>query len=134
MQNVVMFVCSGVDCSVNTDDCAADPCIHGSCIDLINDYRCICDLPYTGMNCTTLLDPCSPNKCRNAAQCIPDVSYTAFTCRCPNGFTGNFNSPNYSKQQHCLTIPPLAFRVCFFLALEIVVSTSDIRVLLNISF
>ena len=41
---------------------------HGKCIDLIDSYRCHCDLPYTGRNCDIEMNPCVPNLCQNGAQ------------------------------------------------------------------
>ncbi len=35
------------------DDCDTSPCQHGSCLDLVNDYACLCDPDYTGFNCET---------------------------------------------------------------------------------
>ena len=35
------------------NECASDPCQHGTCKDLINEYACECNLGYTGLNCQT---------------------------------------------------------------------------------
>ena len=35
----------------NIDECAGDPCLHGTCIDGIADYSCQCDAGYLGRNC-----------------------------------------------------------------------------------
>lgn len=52
-----------MNCETNIDDCAVNPCNNGgSCIDLVNDYMCVCSLPYTGQNCHEKLDPCEPNR------------------------------------------------------------------------
>lgn len=51
MKEIYLYVChsKGVACDYNIDDCAASPCAStGSCIDLVNDYRCDCAPGYTG--------------------------------------------------------------------------------------
>lgn len=39
----------GVNCEINQDDCASNPCQHGSCEDGINEYKCVCEPGYTGL-------------------------------------------------------------------------------------
>ena len=43
--------------------CTPNPCTHGTCIDLWTKYRCECNRPYFGINCTDgesqLLENCS---------------------------------------------------------------------------
>lgn len=49
------FVCcgshSGVNCEINEDDCASNPCKYGDCQDGINEYKCVCAPGYTGSFC-----------------------------------------------------------------------------------
>ena len=33
------------------NECKLDPCVHGNCTDLINDYSFSCDPGYYGKNC-----------------------------------------------------------------------------------
>ena len=33
------------------DECATDPCDHGTCFNGINEYTCTCETYYTGVNC-----------------------------------------------------------------------------------
>ena len=33
------------------DECAPNPCQHGSCLDMVNDYDCECNPGYKGKNC-----------------------------------------------------------------------------------
>ena len=35
------------------NECAPDPCVHGTCQDQVNDYECTCDAGFTGTNCET---------------------------------------------------------------------------------
>ena len=51
-----LFVWATIKC-INTNiidinDCEPDPCMHGSCIDGINLYACMCDPGYSGTNCS----------------------------------------------------------------------------------
>ncbi len=62
--------------------------MHGNCIDGIGEYRCICDRPYRGVDCTDEMNPCRPDPCRNGAQCVAEDDYENFTCQCPPGFVG----------------------------------------------
>jgi len=40
--------------STDIDDCDSDPCQnHGTCIDKINDFSCICAPGYTDKECST---------------------------------------------------------------------------------
>ena len=33
------------------NDCKPDPCKHGSCVDRVISYTCVCDPGYSGVNC-----------------------------------------------------------------------------------
>ena len=45
-------------------------------------------LGYTGVNCGTLINNCSPsNICLNGGICVNQVN--SYTCTCPIGFTGS---------------------------------------------
>lgn len=82
---------SGINCESNIDDCSINRCKNGgSCIDLVNDFKCVCDPPFTGRECQDQLDPCSPNKCRHNAKCTPSSNYLDFACTCGVGYTGRF--------------------------------------------
>ena len=37
--------------SVNIDECATNPCVHGVCSDGVASYTCTCDQGYEGDNC-----------------------------------------------------------------------------------
>ena len=33
------------------DECLSNPCRHGKCINLLANYKCACELGFTGYNC-----------------------------------------------------------------------------------
>ena len=82
----------GAQCQINIDDCADNPCFnHGKCIDLINDYRCECDMATTfGPRCFSRATPCKPNPCANGAKCRNSGHSAGFVCDCAQGWTGAY--------------------------------------------
>lgn len=40
-------------CMTDIDECQNSPCIHGNCVNGINQYTCECLTLYIGANCTT---------------------------------------------------------------------------------
>tara|TARA_B110000858_G_C17798179_1_gene473653 strand:- start:278 stop:2341 length:2064 start_codon:yes stop_codon:yes gene_type:complete len=44
----------GTQCQIDIDECDPDPCVHGTCTDLLNDYSCECTAKYIGKNCNLL--------------------------------------------------------------------------------
>lgn len=39
---------TGINCEINYDDCASNPCDYGICKDGINRYDCVCKPGFTG--------------------------------------------------------------------------------------
>ena len=40
-------------CSItDINECKLDPCVHGNCTKLSNNYSCSCDPGYNGRNCS----------------------------------------------------------------------------------
>lgn len=82
-------LCSGANCEVNIDECAKQPCMHdGECTDLVNDYKCTCDVFYTGKRCQHMIDDCASHPCQNGGSCVDMEG--GFTCNCRPGFVGTF--------------------------------------------
>ena len=47
---------TGIDCSININDCAGANCNNGTCMDGIDTFTCVCGPRYTGQFCETVLD------------------------------------------------------------------------------
>ncbi|KAL6036251.1 hypothetical protein STEG23_023987, partial [Scotinomys teguina] len=85
-----------VNCEVNVDDCASNPCTFGVCHDGINHYDCICQLGFTSgchragralkdRDCALDVDECLSSPC-GPGTCTDHVA--SFTCTCPPGYRG----------------------------------------------
>ena len=84
------------NCSQEINECNSNPCqFGGTCIDLVNDYRCECSIYTSGKNCSVVCpsssceqEICSPNPCLNGGHC--DVQSGQRICQdCPFGqFSG----------------------------------------------
>lgn len=50
---IARFLSAGKFCQTNIDDCASNPCLNQAqqCIDLVNDYKCLCAKGLKGKNC-----------------------------------------------------------------------------------
>lgn len=72
----------------NIDDCADEPCEHGTCLDRVSGYECDCGTTgYSGARCETLIENCAVSPCENGGTCT-DVG-SSRTCDCSGtGATG----------------------------------------------
>ncbi|KAG8545326.1 hypothetical protein GDO81_021075 [Engystomops pustulosus] len=77
---------TGINCEVNLDDCASNPCDSGKCIDKIDGYECTCEPGYTGKMCNMNIDECASNPCHHGGTCEDLIN--GFRCTCPEGFQG----------------------------------------------
>ena len=84
------FKIIGKNCTINTDDCAIDPCLHGStCIDGINSFTCQCVEGFEGDNCQYNIYDCEGDPCQNGGECFDGDN--KYLCVCPHGFDGKYS-------------------------------------------
>ncbi|XP_048244100.1 uncharacterized protein LOC124146950 [Haliotis rufescens] len=74
----------GAHCETDIDECATNSCVHGTCVDHVNNYTCDCEPGYTGRNCSTDIDDCATNPCVHGT-CVDHVNN--YTCDCEPGYT-----------------------------------------------
>lgn len=73
-------------CQILSSSCASNPCIHGTCVSHGNSFICQCNAGYTGQTCSTIINPCTPNPCKNDGTCL--VRFGAITCECTAAYQG----------------------------------------------
>ena len=77
---------TGDRCEININDCVVVTCVHGTCIDLVDDFMCRCHGGYEGRFCDQEVDECLSNPCQHGGSCTDLVN--GYECRCPRGTTG----------------------------------------------
>ncbi|XP_059145463.1 delta and Notch-like epidermal growth factor-related receptor, partial [Physella acuta] len=78
---------AGRDCSTKVPACVPNTCIHGTCLEGINNFTCTCDQGYTGSRCEVNINDCNPNPCRFGGHCKDGVN--AHTCLCIHSHAGS---------------------------------------------
>ena len=70
---------------VDGDECDSRPCVHGSCRDLFNNFRCICEYGWSGVRCDSQSAPPAPptNQCQHGYYRMHDKCNPCTVC--PNG-------------------------------------------------
>lgn len=82
--------------------CAANPCIHGQCQNLNDDYSCTCEYGYAGRNCEKMQKQCEfLTPCRNGGTCT-DL-HDSYKCDCRLGYNG----------QNCEKLAEITYDVAF---------------------
>jgi len=76
---------AGDTCLTDINECASNPCIHGTCHDGVNLFSCACTPGYGGPLCQTDINECASNPCVHGT-CHDGVN--SRVCVCLAGFTG----------------------------------------------
>ncbi|KAL4219251.1 DNA repair protein Rad9 [Mactra antiquata] len=77
-------------CQDRVDFCSDNPCMNGHCVNLLDQYQCMCDnTGYTGTRCETDINECSDNStpCLNKGLCMNQNG--TYTCQCSSSFIGD---------------------------------------------
>ena len=48
---IVLILACSLSVSTDVDDCAQNPCKHGTCLDQLNDFTCTCESGWEGKQC-----------------------------------------------------------------------------------
>ena len=89
---------TGVNCESDLDDCANEPCQHGTCSDFLNFFTCTCDTGFTGSRCNSDINECASNPCVHG-MCINELAQ--FTCNCSTGYQGELCDVIESGEGQC---------------------------------
>lgn len=81
---------TGAYCTVDIDECASFPCVHGECTDgsgsALDAYNCVCASGWYGATCETEAQECESSPCEHGATCVDKIA--AYECICSVGFAG----------------------------------------------
>lgn len=63
---------TGLTCETEILECASNPCnFGGTCIDLINDFQCVCAEGFIGKTCQAVIRLCPTEKpCGDRGVCV----------------------------------------------------------------
>ncbi|XP_070549873.1 hyalin-like [Ptychodera flava] len=94
------YICSCLDGYVlagdslsceDIDECASEPCQNNAtCVNDVDEYRCLCEDGWQGVNCDSDIDECASdddNDCDDNASCSNNIG--GYTCSCNTGYRGD---------------------------------------------
>jgi hypothetical protein len=79
---------SGEKCEIQTDNCEASSCSHGTCTSKISGFECNCEDEYTGEFCE-ISKFCATNPCGEGDNSRGVCNSEASVCECADGFSGD---------------------------------------------
>ncbi|XP_053732042.1 protein eyes shut homolog [Synchiropus splendidus] len=77
---------AGPHCEVDVNECSSNPCVHGSCYDVVDGFNCVCSPGFTGLRCEKDIDDCVNNLCSSNSIC-KDL-HLSYECLCHAGWEG----------------------------------------------
>ena len=78
----------GERCETDLNYCTPSSCLNGgTCMELANNYTCLCPPQYTGKDCDIIND-CTVNICNHGGTCV-DSQSTGYQCQCGASYKGN---------------------------------------------
>ncbi|MFT3925514.1 MAG: hypothetical protein QM778_23445 [Myxococcales bacterium] len=101
------YMNDGQGVCINPDDCPANACEHGTCVDQVGDYACDCPDGYTGTGthaCTPVVY-CPEDACAPGGVCVDQANWY---CQCGNGYdgTGTQACANHNDCPAASCLPP----------------------------
>uniref|UniRef100_A0A803SUA7 EGF-like domain-containing protein n=1 Tax=Anolis carolinensis TaxID=28377 RepID=A0A803SUA7_ANOCA len=88
---------SGYWVVILSNECDSVPCENnGTCIDLFNDFRCVCTEGWTGQWCSEDINECDSEPCLNGATCYESIVHGQFLCVCPPFYIGKICQYRYN--------------------------------------
>ncbi|XP_044011009.1 cubilin [Aphidius gifuensis] len=125
-------------CQAVINSCSSNPCIHGTCISYDNTFMCRCDAGYTGETCSTAINLCIPNPCKNDGKC--SIKFNTITCECTASYQGpRCDTPKETcggiirDQSGILTYPSKSIVYSHDLSCAFVIVTNS-SLVLNVTF
>lgn len=71
-------------CDTEVNLCYSNPCKNGGvCMRREGGYTCICEMPFTGVNCETVLSNCTGNNCMTQRNCLMERDLDSMCEKCP---------------------------------------------------
>ncbi|KAM9615896.1 sushi, nidogen and EGF-like domain-containing protein 1 isoform 9-T9 [Morphnus guianensis] len=71
------------------NECESSPCLNGGhCVDMVDNYTCVCLEPFVGQRCETDSSSCEDWSCRNRQTCNY-IRPGRYICTCSPGYYGN---------------------------------------------